>query len=219
MTLLNVGGQRGRNTPVFYSRVPLIEEAQLTGVGSTDQQIWVLLGESHRAKRRSRLKAKLGCVGVVEIPNVGLLWHISRLLLEAELSIGDTNSILVDFGVPRNLGDRSFDRCGVLEDHKGLGGDGFAHELGVFAVKVLLKQVDDVVLLDAAFCAGDQVTSGLCVPQGWLLDHLAHVLVHIIHFGVVDLFGPATHHVLHSVVISRNALSVHLHREINSKER
>ena len=51
--------------------VSSIEEANATIVGTTDDEVRVLLGESKGAERGSWLKADFRAIWVVKIPNVG----------------------------------------------------------------------------------------------------------------------------------------------------
>lgn len=51
--------------------------------------------------------------------------------------------------MPRDLGDRALNLIGVLEDHHSLSVDDFSSVLGLLTFKVLLEQINLVVLTDA----------------------------------------------------------------------
>ena len=56
----------------------------------------------------------------------------------------------------------------------------------------------------------DELASGLAEAKLGLLDKLTHVLVDLVCLLVVVFLGPTTDGVSHTVVLSWNALSVHL---------
>lgn len=105
------------------SRVTLthIEELKGTIIGTSTNHIRLLLIESECAQRRHCLKALLRPVRVVQIPNIRLLRHARRSLLETHLGVGDTNARFALIRVPCDFGNRAFDLVGVLENHDSLG--------------------------------------------------------------------------------------------------
>ncbi len=80
----------------------------------------------HSAKRTWGFQSLFRFVGVVEVPNVGLLWHVGWHLLEPELSVGGTNTHLSSrLGMPADLCNGAFDVVRVLENHNSLRVDVF----------------------------------------------------------------------------------------------
>lgn len=71
-----------------------IEELQGTVVRTTDDGVGVLMIESKSAKWGSGVKCLLWFVRVIQIPDVGLLGHVWRHLLEAQLGVGCCNSLV-----------------------------------------------------------------------------------------------------------------------------
>ena len=112
--------------------------------------------------------------------------------------------------MPCDLGDGTLDGVGVLEDHDSLGGDRLRHELGILTLEVFFEEVDLVVLLNAACCTLNKFTGGLTEAESGLLGKLSHVLVDFVCLLIVVLLGPTTDGVSHTVVLSWNALSIHL---------
>ena len=208
--LLENGGEGSLDGSTGTLVVTTIEEADGTVVRATDDQIAVLLRESHGAEGRSRLKSDFRRVRVVQVPDVRVFGHVGGGLLEAELGVGSTDTQLTGLRVPRDLSDRALDGVGVLEDHNGLSGDGLRHELGVLAVEVLFKEIDFVVLLDATCGAHDELTGGLAEAKSWLLVELPHVLVDFVLLLVVILLRPTTDRVVHTSVLGGNSFSVNL---------
>lgn len=82
-----------------------IEELQGTVVRAANNGVGVFMIKGERAERRGGVKRLLWLVGVIQIPDVGLLGHIWRHLLEAQLGVGGGNSLVgAAVGVPANLG-------------------------------------------------------------------------------------------------------------------
>ena len=210
MGLLKNGCESGANLAASVLAISPVEEADASVVRTANDKITVLLREGKRAQGRGRLKTDFWRIRVVQVPDVGGFWHVGGHLLEAELGVGGTDAELACLGVPRNLGNRSLDDVGVLEDHDSLGRDWLRHELRVFTLEVLLKEIDLVVLLDAAGGALHELTGCLSEAHRWLLGQFSHVLVDFVGLLVVVLLGPTTDGVSHSIVLGRHALSVHL---------
>ena len=97
-----------------------IEEGKGTVVLTSHNNVRQLVVEGHGAERRLTLKSLLGEVGVVQIPDVRLLGHVWRHLLETELSVRNTHALLNWIWVPDNLVGSTLNVVGVLEDHNGL---------------------------------------------------------------------------------------------------
>ena len=188
----------------------LIEEGQATVVGTSNEEIGVLGGEGHGAEWRCWVKCGLWDVGVDKVPDVGFLWHVWWLLLESELSVGGSDSVLTDFWVPGDLGDATLNFLWVLEDHDGLGVDWLRHVLWLLILEVLFKEINLIVLLDAAGSTLNQVLGGTSELEGWLLDELPHVLVHLIWLMWVVLLWPTSNVVVASLVVGGHTLSVNL---------
>ncbi len=87
--------------------------------------------------------------------------------------------------MPTDLGDGPFDLVGVLEDHHGLGGDGFRQQLWLLPTKVLLEQIDLVVLPNALLGRCDQVFRSLSEAQCRISVQFLQVLADVTLFSVV----------------------------------
>ena len=207
---LEDGGEGGADGAIRVLAVSAIEEADATVVGTTDDQVRVLLVEGKGAEGRCGLHGDFRRVRVVQIPDVGALGHVGWHLLETELCVGCTDTELRGLWVPCDLGHGTLDGVGVLEDHDGLGGDGLRHEFGVLTLEVLLEEINLVVLLDATRGALDELTSGLAEAHLRLLNELTHVLVDLVGLLVVVLLGPSTDGMSHTVVFGRYAFSINL---------
>lgn len=105
--------------------------------------------ESHAAKWRWSLKGFFREVGVVQVPNVRLLWHVIWHLLESEHRVRHTDSQLGHLRVPGETGSRPFELVRVFEYHECLGRDIFRQNLGLFTNEILFEKIDLVVLADA----------------------------------------------------------------------
>ena len=147
--------------------------------------------EGHAAQWRWWQKGLLWEVRVVQVPDVGLPWHILWHLLEPEHGVGNTDSQLSNLWVPSDASGRSLEVIWVLEDHLGLGGDGLREMLGLLSSKVLLEQIDDVVLLDATSGSSDHLLGGLRETKGGISVHLLGVLSLISWLSMVNLTGPS----------------------------
>ena len=101
--LLKDGSERGADITTRALAVSPIEEADATVVGTTRDQVTVLLREGQRAQGRAGLETDFRGVRVVEVPDVGRLGHVGGHLLEAELGVGGTNAKLAGLGVPRDF--------------------------------------------------------------------------------------------------------------------
>ena len=189
----------------------LIEESKRTVVRTSHKEIGVLGGELHGTKWGSWLKNGLWYIGVSQVPNVGVLWHVGWLLLESELGIGGTDSVLAWLWMPCDLGHTTLHLLWILEDHHCLGRDWLRHVLWLFMLEVLLKEIDLVVLFDAALSSPDKVLGRPHIVQGRLLGQLTHVLVHFVGLLRIVLFGPSSNLMVTSSVISGNSLCVNLY--------
>lgn len=138
-----------------------IEEREGTVVRSTDNDIVMLVVESHRAKWRWGEKCFFWEIRVIQIPDVRLLWHVFRHLLESKHSIGNTDSHLGGIWVPSDTCNGSFDIVWVFEDHEGLGGDVLTKMLSGFTREILFEEINLVVLSDALGDTLDHFLGGL----------------------------------------------------------
>lgn len=92
--------------------------------------------------------------------------------------------------MPGNAGGSSLDVVGVLEDHHCFGGDVLAQVLGLLACKVLLEQVDLVVLEDALGSALNHFFCSLSKPKRGISVHFLGVLRLVSRLCGVDLLRP-----------------------------
>lgn len=188
-----------------------IEECEGAVVAAANNNVKVLVIERHRAEGRGPFESLFGKIGVTEVPYVRLLRHIGGHLLKSELRVRNADSHLgVSLGVPHNLGGGALDVVRVLEDHHSFGVDGLRHVLRRFAFEVLLEQIDFVVLLDALFRVRDEVSGSREVAKQRVPQHFFLILQYVIRLEVVQFFRPAADHMLHSLVLHCNALSVDL---------
>ena len=112
--------------------------------------------------------------------------------------------------MPSDLSGGSLDLVGVLEDHQGLGRDVLGQVLSLFASKVLLEQVDFVVLEDALCSSLAHRLGSNCKSQSRLSVHLLLVFGEISSLCWVKLLWPTSFSVLHTSMTSWNPFSVHL---------
>jgi hypothetical protein len=209
MGLLEDGGLDGLDH-ARGATLTLIEELEGTVVGTTDNNIGVLVVENKGAEGGAGVEGTLRSVGVVEVPDVRHLGHVGRHLLEAELGVRHADAGLGGIGVPGDLGDGALNSVRVLEDHDGLGVDGLGEVLGLLAVEVLLEEIDLVVLADALLSGVHQVGSSALKAEVDLTEHLLLILGNVESLGVVELLGPATDGMAHSAVVGDDALGVDL---------
>jgi hypothetical protein len=128
-----------------------IEELEGTIVSTANEDIVVLVVESHSAQRWSGVEGLLGFVGVIQVPDVGLLGHVGRHLLEAQLGIGSTDALVrAAVRVPADLSNSALNLVRILEDHNCLSRDSISGVLGLLAFEILFEEIDLVVLHDAA---------------------------------------------------------------------
>jgi len=120
--------------------------------------------------------------------------------LETEHGIGDTNSHFGSFWMPGDLGGRTFEVVGVLEDHHSFCGNTFREMLWLFAREILLKQIDFVVLEDAFGGSLNHFFSGIGESQGCISVHLLGIFSLVSGLSWVNLNGPTTLFVLHTFV-------------------
>ena len=126
-----------------------IEEGEGTIVWATNANITLFVVESHGTKRRWWEKCFFWEIWILQVPDVRLSWHVVRHLLETEHGVGNTDSHFSSFWMPGDLGGRTLEVVGVLEDHHGFGGNTFREMLRLFTSEILLEQIDFVVLKDA----------------------------------------------------------------------
>lgn len=82
----------------------------------------------------------------------------------------------------------------------------------LFTIKVLFKQINLIILANAALsCAREFSYSGF-VTELRLTEHALLIFSDIKSFSVIELFRPATHCVLHATIVCDNTLSVNLNR-------
>jgi len=98
-----------------------IEESESTVIHASNHDISLFVIEGHSAKRRVRFKSLLREVRIVQVPNIRLLRHVWRHLLETQLCVRNTNTRLSLIRMPNNLSSGTLNIVGVLEDHDSLG--------------------------------------------------------------------------------------------------
>ena len=112
--------------------------------------------------------------------------------------------------MPGNFGNATLDLLWIFEDHDSLGGNWLGHILWLFSFEVFLKEIDLIVLLDAAGGSLNQVLGGTNEVEVWLFEKLSHVLVDFVWLMGVVILWPTSNHVVTSLVVSGNALCVNL---------
>ena len=118
--------------------------------------------------------------------------------------------MLTGLWMPCDLGHTTLHLLWVLEDHHSLGGDWLRHVLWLFTLKVLFKEIDLIVLFDAALGSSNKVLGCSQVVQSWLLCQLTHVLVHFVGLLRIVLLGPTSDLMVASILKSGDFLCVHL---------
>lgn len=147
---------------------------------------------NHSAKRTWRLKSLLRFVRVVQVPDVRLLGHVGRHLLEPQLGIRSADAHLSGrLWVPGDLCNGAFDVVGVLEDHNSLRVDVLREVLWLFTLEVFLEQVDFVVLLDAFFGILNQILSSHGVAKVDFSQHFLLVFCDVEGLGIIEFLWPA----------------------------
>ena len=114
----------------------------------------------HAAQGRSGVEGDFRLVGVVDVPDVGLLGHAQGLLLESKLGVRAGQSVFRPIHLPGNFSNCPLDLVGVLEDHERFGVDLLTHVFSLLSRKVFLEHVNFVVLLHASFGSASEVSGG-----------------------------------------------------------
>ena len=138
-----------------------IEEGKRSIVRSTDNNIIMLMVESHRAERRWSKEGFFREVRVIQIPDIRLLWHVMWHLLESKHGIGNTDSHLGGIWMPSDTCNCSFDVVRIFEDHEGLSRDVLTKMLSSFAREIFFKKINFVILSDAFSNALNHLFGGL----------------------------------------------------------
>lgn len=105
----------------------------------------------HATEGRGWVEGDLRLVGVVDVPDVRLLGHAKGLLLESELCVRASKSVVGAINLPSDFSNSTFDLIGVFEDHERFGVDFLTHVFSLLSGEVLLEHIDLVVLLHASF--------------------------------------------------------------------
>ena len=147
---------------------------------------------NHSAKRAWGLKSLLRFVRVVQVPDVGLLGHVGRHLLEPQLGVRSADAHLGGrLRVPGDLCNGAFDVVRVLEDHNSLCVDVLREVLWLFTLEVFLEQVDFVVLLDAFFGILNQILSSEGIAEVDFSQHFLLVFSDVEGLGIIEFLWPA----------------------------
>jgi len=93
--------------------------------------------------------------------------------------------------MPGDAGSRSLDIIWVFKDHQGLGGDALREMLWLLSSEVLLKQINDVVLLDAVGSSLNHLLCGSRETKSSISVHLLFVLSDIWSLRWVDFSWPS----------------------------
>lgn len=93
--------------------------------------------------------------------------------------------------MPGDAGGGSLHVVWVLEDHEGLGGDALREMLWLLTSEVFLKQIDNVVLLDAVGGSLNHVLSGLGETKSGISVHLLLILGNIWSLLWINFSGPS----------------------------
>lgn len=165
--------------------------------------------EGHAAERGRSQQCLLWEVWIVQVPNVGLLWHVIGHLLETEHSVCDTYSQLGYFRMPRETGSRPLEIIWIFENHQSLGGDALRQMLRLLTLEVLLEQIDLIVLTDAAggFC--NHLSGSLRETKSRISVKILLISLHVNWFGWINVCGPATSFVRHTLRSYRDPFSVY----------
>lgn len=75
----------------------------------------------HASVRGSGFEGSLRLVAVLDVPDVRGLGHAEGLLLESQLGVRASKSVVGAINLPSDLGDGTLDHVRVFEDHKGFG--------------------------------------------------------------------------------------------------
>ena len=152
----------------------------------------------HTAKWRWSQKCFFREVWIVEIPDVGLLWHVVWHLLETEHGVGNTDTKFGDFWMPRQTGSRSLEIVWILEDHESLGRDILREMLWLLTMEIFFKEIDLVILSNTSRCTLDHISCSLRKTKRSIPIKILLISLNIHGFGWIDVGGPATFFVAHA---------------------
>lgn len=119
----------------------------------------------HAAQRRSRFKCDFRSVRVIQIPDIGILRHVWRFLLESKLSISYGDSMFLSINLPSNFSYCTLDLIRVFEDHQSFSVNLFTHVFSLLTGKVLFKKVNFIVLFNATLSSSSKVFSSRCKAE------------------------------------------------------
>jgi len=183
-----------------------IKEADGTVVGTSSENTLNFVMPLHAGQRGGRLKCNFGLVGILDVPDVGVLGHAWGLLLESKLSVSASESVVAAIDLPSNFCNGTFNLVGVFENHKRFGINLLAHVFSLLGGEVLLEHVDFVVLLHATLGSAGKVSGSGSETKGQISVEFLGVTLNVLVIGVIDLSGPSTNNVSHTTVFSFDAI-------------
>jgi hypothetical protein len=139
VTLLN-GGRLDRRAPLAI--IPVLKQAVVTSANHNVGVLGVVLDTTQRGRRG---ELQLGVVGVVNVPHVAGEAHTLWLPLELQDSVRNRN-LSRPVGVPADARGRALDRVRVPEDREGLCRGRLPAVVHRISHKVLLVDVNGIVL-------------------------------------------------------------------------
>ena len=148
-----------------YSRgatFTLIEKWEWSIVRTTYYYIIDFMIEDHSAQRAGRLQSFFRKIGIVQVPNIRVQWHLRGHLLESQNCIRDSYpQISCWIWMPTNLCHSSFYRIWVFEYHGGLSCNILREVLWLLSTEVLFEQINLIILPNALLGSTHQVFGSL----------------------------------------------------------
>lgn len=160
----------------------------------------------HARVRRSRLEGGFRLVAVFNVPHVRVLRHAERLLLEPQLGVRASDSVVRPINLPGNFGNGTFDHVRVFEDHKSLGEKVIGHGFSGLSREIFFEEINFVVLLNASLRSFGEILGSLFVAR--VLGEFFQVSYYLDIIGGVILTRPASNIMGHSLVFGLNTFSV-----------
>jgi len=158
------------------------------------------------AQRWIWLHCKFWSVRIINVPDVWILRHVWRFLLETELGVCDSDTVLTSINFPVKLSNCSFYLVGVFEYHKSFCVDFICHSFSWFRCEIFFEKIYFVILANATFSCSCQILRGFSVSR--IFGELFLISRHLHVISVVIILRPATNIMRHTLVFGFNSLSV-----------
>mmetsp|Transcript_45990 Transcript_45990/g.73624 ORF Transcript_45990/g.73624 Transcript_45990/m.73624 type:complete len:226 (-) Transcript_45990:271-948(-) len=171
--------------------VPLanVPVADLPIVHSAAQYVGIFRVIVHAAQLARTFQLEVRLVGVVDVPDVRRLAHPLGLLLESEDGVRNGALPVVNIGVPGDVAGAALDLTRVAEYSQRFGEGLLRGVVRHSPLKVLLVDIDGIVLLDKILHLSAQLADGLDVLLVFL--NLLPIPDDMVGLRAVDVLRPA----------------------------